>query len=93
MKEITYLKGDIRLHNDEVFVMDAARENQRTLQIQLRQKVGLFWRGYNEILFSSDSSGTFNLYSVNVNGSNLKRLTATETPLRDGRISVHPVNG
>ncbi len=93
MKKIVYLRGDIALRNDEVFVMDVASGKTKNITQSISAEGWPCWSGNEAIVFSSDSSGTFNLYAENINGTDLRRLTATKSPLRDGRLSVHPVTG
>lgn len=93
MKKVLYLRGDIALHNDEVFVMDVASGITKNVTHSISAEGWPSWTKNDAIIFSSDSSGTFNLYTENIDGSDPKRLTTTKFPLRDGRVNVHPVTG
>ena len=89
-ERILYLKGLVS-GNDEVFVME--KDGRRPVNIT-RSKAAEGWPAWTpdgrRIVFSSNGSGTFCLYSVAADGSDLRRLTHIDPPYVDARAHVSP---
>jgi TolB protein len=90
--KILYLLGDRTALNDEVYVMAAAAGSPRVNLSRSPSAEG--WPAWSpdgeEIIYSSDASGTFCLFLMDADGGNRRQITWAKAPVRDGRAQISP---
>ncbi len=65
--------------NVDLYIMDLATRAVTRLTTNEKDDVNPQWGVNNRILFNSNRTGTWEIYSINPDGSDLKQLTHTET--------------
>ncbi|MGZ8503924.1 MAG: alpha/beta fold hydrolase [Flavitalea sp.] len=94
MKSIIFLSGIVSERNDEVTLLDLASGNVRNITKSIAAEGWPVWSGKGDaIIYSSDATGVFRLYSTDTKGTVRKQLSFSKMPYRDARASVHPVTG
>ena len=89
-KKIVYLKGTPG-RNDEVCVMNSDGTGQKYLTKSDSNEGWPVWApGGKQIIYSSTWDGQFCLFSMNADGSDMKRISIPEAPYYDARASVSP---
>jgi len=88
--KIVYLKGTPG-GNDEVCVMNSDGTGQKDLTKSDSNEGWPVWAaGGKQIIYSSTWDGQFCLFSMNADGSDMKRISIPEAPYYDARASVSP---
>jgi TolB protein len=88
--KIVYLKGTPG-GNDDIYVMDLDSKKEINLSKSESNEGWPVWTPYgSKVIFSSRWYGSFSLFSINPDGSDMKRISFPESPYYDARATVSP---
>ena len=88
--KIVYLKGTPG-GNDDITVMDIHSKEEINLSKSESNEGWPVWTpDGDKVIFSSRWYGNFDLFSIDSDGSNMKRISFPESPYYDARASVSP---
>lgn len=88
--QIVYLKGTPG-GNDDICVLNIANNEEINLSKSDSNEGWPVWMpDGKKVIFSSTWYGSFSLFSINPDGSDMQRISFPESPLYDARASISP---